>query len=1231
MGMGKLTRKRKWIITLGVVFGGLIIFLIALPLWFPWILKPALRNYGVDYASYERSGYGKFILHDATFANDDIKFAAKEIEAVLPANLLWRNFKNDARNDYLRVTGWELEILDDKQRSDGTNSAPQVIVEKIDSILDQVNRWIPRATLENGVIQFSENQFSVSAQWMNRSLTGEIGSTNLLPITQFDARFPAGQPKKISLKTPDWDIETKLIVEAETTPLQLNGELFWQSNRVEITARFGTENWLPESASIEAKSFRVPANHLKLQGYRDLTGSLNVRWETNRFAVDLTANAEPIEDNETLLSPIAAIVHANGDTNSVRLETVTIFTPWLEANLSENVEFSFTGEMLSDLATLNVAADLSQQKWIAAVGKLRGKAVLRRSDARFPEVNFNLAGEAIEVGEIQIEQLGTKGKLEWPWLEIESTNVRFKDGATAETKLRFDAVARQIEEGDVKLNGQFGHQFLPPDLSYKNISLVGNFSGPLTNISHDGHVELQGVNLPNLTPLNLVADWAGTQLNLNKVQATIAAKDSLLSLAGSFEMNTNQFAAQFQKLDLATNGTAVLTLAAPFAISATERGTNWTVEVEPARWSQGETNLSIAGKVQWPDKGNLAVSAQKIDSSLASDFFVSALPEMFLERMEIAGNWTNGPVEFDATALARFRSDDGTLFSAELQAGGDAEGISILKAVGGTESEAVVTGKGFLPITFEPANASNLIQVLPKQRIDFLAETTPNPQFWERVARWVGADFRDPNISIALSGTVDSPTGKVRASAKEIVLKFGKPGQPIPRFENLVADFDLVRDRVALNRFEILVEGQPVRATGELPLPKKFDAPWKEILDWRKANANLQIVDAQIASFARLFPELVAPLGTFNLDVRAARGQLDGELRLEDAALRPISTLGSVHDISASAKFAGETVRLESFRGSIGGQPVEFSGEINLGKRDATTELPVFNFKLTGTNVPLARRPELILRSDIELSISNGKGGQPLISGTVNLRDSFYLSDLKLLIPGKVARPKQRPPYFSVEAEPFSKWRLNVVVRGDEFLRVRSPLFRGEISANLKVEGTLLEPVALGDARINSGVIQFPFANLRVERGFVSLTSENPYRPQLSVNASSRTFGYDVQMDISGFADAPTVEFSSNPGLTSEQILLMVTAGELPRDQVDFTTQQKAGRLAFFLGKNLFSRFGSGDAEEKLEIRSGEEVSESGQQTYYIEYKLSDDWSIVGEYDRFGGVNAGFKWKFFEK
>src|SRR5207237_4158267 len=120
-------------------------------------------------------------------------------------------------------------------------------------------------------------------------------------------------------------------------------------------------------------------------------------------------------------------------------------------------------------------------------------------------------------------------------------------------------------------------------------------------------------------------------------------------------------------------------------------------------------------------------------------------------------------------------------------------------------------------------------------------------------------------------------------------------------------------------------------------------------------------------------------------------------------------------------------------------------------------------------------------------------------------------------------------------------WRLAVGVTGERFLKVRSTLFNGEISSLLKIQGTLQEPLSLSDFKIDSGLVRFPFASLQVRQCFVTLNSAEPYRPHLLISAASKQFGYDLRMEMSGPVDAPILQFTSTPPLSSEQILLMIT------------------------------------------------------------------------------------------
>jgi translocation and assembly module TamB len=361
-------------------------------------------------------------------------------------------------------------------------------------------------------------------------------------------------------------------------------------------------------------------------------------------------------------------------------------------------------------------------------------------------------------------------------------------------------------------------------------------------------------------------------------------------------------------------------------------------------------------------------------------------------------------------------------------------------------------------------------------------------------------------------------------------------------------------------------------------------------------------------------------------------GKFTGWLGLHKGRTRPLGNVGPVRDIELDLRLTNRTVQLQSATANVGGSTVSAAGHAELPLTNRLSADTPFQLSIQGTNVPLSRQPESILRGDLDISITKTSKAPAMISGTTRLRDSFYLRDLQDLIPAKVASPRRRPPYFSVEMEPFADWRLATRVTGSRFLKVRSTLFNGEVSTNLRVEGTLKDPLALGDVKIDSGVIRFPFASLDVRQGFVTLSLEQPHSPQLQVTATSKKFGYDLKLEINGPVDAPILQFSSIPPLNSEQIVLMLTAGELPRGDINLTPQQKAQTVAVFFGRDLLARFGLGDdSEERLTIQSGEQVSEQGRPTYSLEYKLTPRWSLTGEYDRFNEFNAGLKWRVYSK
>src|SRR5207245_6911883 len=128
----------------------------------------------------------------------------------------------------------------------------------------------------------------------------------------------------------------------------------------------------------------------------------------------------------------------------------------------------------------------------------------------------------------------------------------------------------------------------------------------------------------------------------------------------------------------------------------------------------------------------------------------------------------------------------------------------------------------------------------------------------------------------------------------------------------------------------------------------------------------------------------------------------------------------------------------------VGGATVTAAGQADLRGWEWLT-VPPFEFALRGTNVPLSRQSEVIVRSDLDLAVTKTNGAPALISGTARLRDSFFLRDLADLVPGNVASTERRPPYFSIPNPPLADWRLAIRVNGERFLKVRTPIFNGEV------------------------------------------------------------------------------------------------------------------------------------------------------------------------------------------
>ncbi|MGZ8900307.1 MAG: translocation/assembly module TamB domain-containing protein, partial [Limisphaerales bacterium] len=745
-----------------------------------------------------------------------------------------------------------------------------------------------------------------------------------------------------------------------------------------------------------------------------------------------------------------------------------------------------------------------------------------------------------------------------------------------------------------------------------------------------GEFEVRDFVMPQLHPLTVQASWKAQQITFEDLTVRARAGGATVFVSGSGYAGGGRTNFVVRELDFIKGDDVYLRLAEAARLTVT---TNFEVAVEPLILRGEGRELLLSGGMRRAEVAAFELRATNVNPSLFQPFVTRSLSGLDVEQLSVTAGWSNGPVVGSVAGRFSVEEENFERLSAALDLQLATNGLSLRELSVFNLQAEICRASGFVPVMIYPLELEK-VHVSGVQKINFEAETVPNEAFWQTVSRLTQVHLSNATVRLSVHGTTREPTGELQVKAAGI--EYQRTDLKLPSVGDIQARVVLNEQVLSVPEFSVRVADQPVEVSGELELGENFwNQRREEILQYALDHGEVRVVapEVNLAPFTEYLPKYLRAQGKMFADVSMRPGRnFDGEVRVREVETRPLPKIGVVQEIEADVTLRGKEVRIGNLSGVFGGERLSLGGKIDLSEESVAKGYPDLDFSVVGYNVPLARNPDVILRSDLNVRITNGVNRIPVVSGTAKLRDSFLLRDISTLVPGRVARPERRPPYFSLPQDPLDEWLLDVRVRGEDFMRVRSPFFQGVASANFHVTGTLLEPRALGEASISSGTVIFPFATLAVRQALVSLTSEDPYLPHIFVVAAGRAFGFDVRMEAEGPADEPVIEFSSVPSLTSEQIVLMLTTGQIPREDFGFSNEDRASRLAFFLGKSLWTKLNPGQpSQERLTVRSGEDVTDQGKQTYEVEYKINDRWSLVGEYNRFGDLNANVKWRVFSK
>jgi len=279
-----------------------------------------------------------------------------------------------------------------------------------------------------------------------------------------------------------------------------------------------------------------------------------------------------------------------------------------------------------------------------------------------------------------------------------------------------------------------------------------------------------------------------------------------------------------------------------------------------------------------------------------------------------------------------------------------------------------------------------------------------------------------------------------------------------------------------------------------------------------------------------------------------AAPRVDGRLSLEGAGLRVRGFPHGLEDTRGSVRFNESALEIEGLTGTLGGGEVELLGRATY----AAGKLSSFDLRPVGRGIAL-RYPEgmrSLLDADIRLF---GDDDRQWLTGSIDVKQATYSRRYdvasELLATRSIAEGAP-----SLE----EGLRFDLKIRAPGTLRIDNNLANLQARADLSLQGTVSEPAIVGRAEVDRGRLYFQGQTYVVRRGIIDFTNPRKIDPIFDIEAETRIRSYRVNLKVNGTLDRVTPTLSSDPPLSSVQILNLLAGAD--ESVVTSLTEAQAGQ-----------------------------------------------------------------------
>jgi hypothetical protein len=340
--------------------------------------------------------------------------------------------------------------------------------------------------------------------------------------------------------------------------------------------------------------------------------------------------------------------------------------------------------------------------------------------------------------------------------------------------------------------------------------------------------------------------------------------------------------------------------------------------------------------------------------------------------------------------------------------------------------------------------------------------------------------------------------------------------------------FSLINRDFHLESVKIIGEGTSLVLNGTIPLDKNNN------LDMDlKGSLNLQFLES--------FEKKLHASGGAALDIRAngtrENPQIIGRVAFQDAKLDYPDFPFRFSSMQGDMVFSRNLIRLENVHGAASSGTIKLSGIIE----HQNASLQSINMGITLRNVRWLYPKDFRSVADADLVLSGTRDVQ-ILTGDVNVIRSDYIRGFNLLQQLTSRSVVQSGP---VTASPFMLGlRLNIDIQSDNGLYIDNELARLRGSLRFTLQGTPAYPSLTGRVEAGDGTIFFRGNRFEISHAHADFVDRNRINPVLEIRAEANVKTYRLILDAVGDLDHLTLNITSDPPMSTVDILSLLTTGK---------------------------------------------------------------------------------------